>query len=75
MKTKINFNFEDFHQKFSTARTNLQKEKVREEHDAFVATLSVEEHAEYLEGLTNYGKKIMRVVEAELHNLSSNTTI
>lgn len=75
MKTKIDFNFENFHQKFSAARTNLQKEKVREEHDAFIATLSVEERAEYLEGLTNYGKKIMKAVEAELHNLSSNTVV
>jgi len=71
MKTKIDFDFENFHQKFSTARTNSQKENVRKEHDAFIATLSIEERTEYLEGLTNYGKQIMKAVEAELHHLSS----
>jgi di/tripeptidase len=62
--------FENFHHKFSAARTNFQKENVRKEHDAFIATLSVEERTEYLEGLTNYGRKIMKAVEAELHTLN-----
>ena len=73
MKTKIDFDFENFHQKFSAARSNSQKENVRKEHDAFVATLTVEERTEYLEGLNSYGKKIMKSVEAELHNLSSSS--
>ncbi|MFN8347717.1 MAG: hypothetical protein U0X91_22120 [Spirosomataceae bacterium] len=71
MKTKIDFDFENFHHKFSAARTNSQKENVRKEHDAFVATLSAEEHVAYIEGLTEYGKQLMKTVDAELHRLSS----